>query len=198
MRNDLHFASGNNETSTPQHVMDLLVAQYTGGRAFDVDAAALASNAKAPAYYGPDHADPARRDCLTVPWVPGLLHYLNPPYGRTEMPCRRLKNGDLRCDKKRCEDRGWHIDVRIPGCEEFVHKAAVERERGVETFALLASRTDTKWFHDYVWDDAAGVWRPGVRGWFLSERITFVRAGGVEDNGAPFPSLLVHFTPAAI
>lgn len=50
---------------------------------FDLDAAALDGNRKAPDYLGPDHIDPARRDALTAPtWGDSGYVWLNPPYGR--------------------------------------------------------------------------------------------------------------------
>lgn len=47
--------------------------------------------------------------------------------------------------------------------------------------ALLPSRTDTKWFHDYIYEKAE------VR--FLKGRLKF----GNAVNSAPFPSMLVIF-----
>lgn len=199
MRNDLHFSTGRNVTATPSPTIDMFVARYTGGRPFTTDIAALASNAKAPQYVGPDHVDPARRDCLTISWpraCDGELIFLNPPYGRTENACKHtVVDGQVLsfapCVKKRCEKRGWHTAVRIPGCELFVKKAVEEARLGSEVFALLAARTDTGWFHDYLWDHDARTWRPGVEGWFLPDRIAFIRAEGSDDS-APFPSLLVR------
>lgn len=49
---------------------------------------------------------------------------------------------------------------------------------------LLPSRTDTKWFHDYVWQ------QPNVDVEFVRGRLKFE---GVAKNTAPFPSMLVIF-----
>jgi DNA N-6-adenine-methyltransferase (Dam) len=189
VRNDLHFATGENDAETPADFIARLEARI--GRSFGCDVAATRALAKAPTYFGPDHEDPDRRDCLAVPWPTDVLNWMNPPYGREEHPCKQPYD---RCVKKRCKDRGHHNDVYIPGCYDFVAKVAREHQRGAEIWALLAARTDTAWFHEFLWDEEAGYWRPGVRGQFLQERVKFLR-GGVQDHGAPFPSLLVHFFP---
>ena len=49
------------------------------------------------------------------------------------------------------------------------------------TVCLLPARTDTRWFHDYIYDKAE------IR--FLKGRIKF--GGG--ENSAPFPSMVVIF-----
>lgn len=49
------------------------------------------------------------------------------------------------------------------------------------TVALLPARTDTKWFHDYIYNKAE------IR--FLKGRLKF----GNSKNSAPFPSMIVIF-----
>jgi len=48
---------------------------------------------------------------------------------------------------------------------------------------LLPARTDTKWFHDYIYN------KYDVRIEFLKGRLKF----GDGINSAPFPSMLVYF-----
>jgi hypothetical protein len=48
---------------------------------------------------------------------------------------------------------------------------------------LLPARTDTKWFHNYIYDKAE------IR--FLKGRLKF----GGSKNSAPFPSMVVIFRP---
>lgn len=51
---------------------------------FDLDAAAVASSALNPNWYGPDHPDQNRRDAFQRDWCQdGKTIWLNPPYGRT-------------------------------------------------------------------------------------------------------------------
>jgi len=151
MNNALHFGTGNNATGTPLDYF-AQVNERAGG--FGCDVAADKMLTLVPdSWYGPDHDDPARRDSLIVPWATDRPNWLNPPYSDPEEVCKRSKvTGLYLCKKKRCRERGWHIDVRIPGCIDFMRKAAEERRRGAETWALVASRTDTEWFHEYVWD----------------------------------------------
>lgn len=61
---------------------------------------------------------------------------------------------------------------------KWVQKAA---ESKCTTVMLLPARTDTKWFHDYIYGKAE------VR--FLKGRIKF----GDSKQGAPFPSMVVVF-----
>lgn len=190
MNNALMFATGNNATGTPLDFYEEMNA-LAGG--FGCDIAADAQLALHFNWYGPDHPNPKRRDCLSVDWPIDKPNWLNPPYSEPEIPCYRRANGELRCKKKRCKDRGWHTDTYIPGCIDFVRTAAEQRLRGVETWALLAARTDVEWFHTYLWDEATRWWRVGIEGWFLRGRLIFRRNG--QSDPAPFPSMMVVFRP---
>ena len=48
---------------------------------------------------------------------------------------------------------------------------------------LIPARTDTKWFHEYIYNKA------GVEIRFIKGRLKF----GNSKSGAPFPSMLVVF-----
>jgi hypothetical protein len=190
MNNALMFATGNNATGTP---LDFFADMERRSGGFGCDVAADQMLTLCPSWFGPDHLDPSRRDCLAVDWPTDKPNWLNPPYGDSEMPCRRLKSGLLRCDKKRCRQRGFHTDVYIPGCIDFVRKAEQQRLRGAETWALLAARTDVEWFHEYIWDNERHAPRLGRSVEFLRGRLTFRRNG--EPDPAPFPSMVVIFRP---
>ena len=80
----------------------------------------------------------------------------------------------------------------------FMQKAAAEAARGCTVVCLVPSRTDTRWFHDYVWDvttnaprGARRSRRPHVEVRFLRGRLKF----GDGTGSAPFPSMLVIFRP---
>lgn len=62
---------------------------------------------------------------------------------------------------------------------------------GNTTVMLIPSRTDTRYYHDYIWNEATDNWRLGVRGRFIKGRLKF----GDSKNSAPFPSMLVIFKP---
>ena len=66
---------------------------------------------------------------------------------------------------------------------KWVHKAYREAKKGSTVVMLIPARTDTAWFHEYVMHATLVVL---VRG-----RLKF----GGSDNSAPFPSMVVVFTP---
>lgn len=65
----------------------------------------------------------------------------------------------------------------------WVEKAARSAEAGATVAMLLPARTDTAWFHDYIYG------RAEVR--FVRGRLKF----GGSANSAPFPSMVVIFRP---
>ena len=65
---------------------------------------------------------------------------------------------------------------------KFVEKAYEQwSENDCTTVALLPARTDTKWFHDYIYPVSSIV--------FIKGRLKF--EGGEKLASAPFPSMLV-------
>lgn len=63
----------------------------------------------------------------------------------------------------------------------WVAKAAESAREGAVVVMLLPARTDTRWFHDYIYH------RAEVR--FIRGRLKF----GGSKNSAPFPSMIVIF-----
>lgn len=73
---------------------------------------------------------------------------------------------------------------------QFITKAAQEAQEGRATVVcLIPARTDTRFFHDHIWDARWHRTRPGVEVRFLKGRLKF----GGAMNGAPFPSMVVVF-----
>lgn len=206
------FASGHDDTGTPKDFFNKLHAEFH----FGCDVAATEKNCKVwmqmgaetdapkiPVYFGPDHKLPQYRDCLSIDWPIGAPNWLNPPYSEPEHGCKHrieravildtvMKNEYVdfsKCKKKLCVKRGFHDATYRPGCIDFVRKAAEQQVRGVTTVALLAARTDTEWFHEYVWDVARNTPRYLVEVRFVRSRLKFE---GHTDS-APFPSLVVIF-----
>ena len=64
---------------------------------------------------------------------------------------------------------------------KWVQKAYRESCKGCTVVCLLPARTDTKWFHDYIYNKAE------IR--FMKGRLKF----GQAKNSAPFPSMIVIF-----
>lgn len=74
-------------------------------------------------------------------------------------------------------------------CREWIAKAAHEAKKGCTVVCLVPSRTDTVWWHTYVWDRITNAPRPGVEVRFVKGRLKF----GEGKNSAPFPSVVVVF-----
>lgn len=66
---------------------------------------------------------------------------------------------------------------------EFVEKCYEEARNGAVVVALIPARTDTAWFHNFVYK------KDGVQYVFLRGRSRF----GNANTDAPFPSMLVYF-----
>ncbi len=68
---------------------------------------------------------------------------------------------------------------------KWVKKAYEEAQKGVTVVMLIPARTDTSYFHDYIYNKAE------IR--FIRGRLKFTDESGVEQNAAPFPSMLVIY-----
>lgn len=63
--------------------------------------------------------------------------------------------------------------------KKWVEKCAEEARKGVTVVMLIPARTDTTWFHEYIYKKAE------IR--FIKGRLRF----GNSKNSAPFPSMIV-------
>ena len=69
---------------------------------------------------------------------------------------------------------------------KWVKKAHDEHKKhGITVVCLLPARTDTAYFHDYIYHKAE------IR--FLRGRVKFINADGRPLNSAPFPSMIVIY-----
>lgn len=89
---------------------------------------------------------------------------------------RNWDNGD---NKEIC----WMNPPYGRGIGVWIKKAYEQAERGNTIVALIPSRTDTKWFHEYIYN------KHEIR--FIKGRLKF----GDSVNAAPFPSMLIIFKP---
>lgn len=55
----------------------------------------------------------------------------------------------------------------------FVAKAREEADKGATVVLLLPARTDTRYWHKYVWNKDTGTWYPGVECRFVAGRLQF-------------------------
>lgn len=127
---------------------------------FGLDAAATADTALCPQWLGP--GSPLGDNALDVAWSTVATGRYRPVV--------------------------W-LNPPYSQCRPFVAKAADERTRGCTVVCLLPARTDTRWWHESVWDGRSP--RVGVRVEFLRGRLRF----GSANTGAPFPSVVVTFVP---
>jgi phage N-6-adenine-methyltransferase len=75
----------------------------------------------------------------------------------------------------------------------FMAKAREEVSLGCLVVCLVPSRTDTRWWHDAVWDVTTHHPRPGVEVRFVRGRLKF---GG--RGSAPFPSAVIVMRPPGL
>lgn len=133
---------------------------------FQLDAAATDANAKCGLWLGPGHLATNWRDGLAVNWA-ALL-------------------GGTACAV-------W-LNPPYSRCREFIAKAAQEARRGATVVCLVPSRTDTRWWHEHVYDASRDAFRPGVEVRFVKGRLKF----GNSTNSAPFPSVVIVFRPCSV
>lgn len=163
---------------------------YTGD--IELDCAALAVSSLGFRYFGPDHADVARRDALVLPWAAKGTRWVNPPYSR-------------QCEV--CPGFEWHDDVKgpggvvEPGCKakghrsrtiyEWMLKCAEEgrREGAGPLVALPPARTDG-WWHEAVMGVASRVL-------FVRGRLRFMEIVDGQlvpsANASPVPTAVVEY-----
>lgn len=70
---------------------------------------------------------------------------------------------------------------------KWVKKAFQEAQAGGVIVLLIPARTDTSYFHEYIYHHAE------IR--FLRGRLRFTDENGVASDCAPFPSMLVIYNP---
>lgn len=88
-------------------------------------------------------------------------------------------------------DKSVWLNPPYSKCREFIAKAAEEARKGCTVVCLVPSRTDTRWWHEHVWDRDTHRPRPGVEVRFIKGRLKF----GGATAGAPFPSVVIVFRP---
>lgn len=120
-----------------------------------------------------------------------LFDELNEKYQFTLDPCASHENA--KCDKYfTIEDDGltkdWSKDIVFMNppygrnIKHWIKKAYEESVKGATVVCLIPARTDTTYWHDYIFNNAYNIK-------FLKGRIKF----GGAVNSAPFPSAIVVF-----
>ena len=133
----------------------------------------------------------------TVEWETpqGLFDSLNNEFEFTLDPC--ATNENHKCDKFFTkEDNGLEQDwsghsvfcnppYGRKNTGDWVAKCASEANHCKNVVMLIPARTDTKWFHKYIYGKAKEIR-------FIKGRVKFESVDGKKD-AAPFPSMIVVF-----
>jgi len=79
--------------------------------------------------------------------------------------------------------------------DRWVEKCFDEAFHGTKIVLLIPSRTDTKWFHKYIYAPANGSSYGDIRYRFLKGRLKFKNKLYPQEKltPAPFPSMLVYY-----
>ena len=124
---------------------------------------------------------------------PSLFNILDMEFNFTLDPCCTKRTAKCKKFFTKEEDgliQDWSKDivfVNPPYGREigkWVEKSYNETKKGAKVVMLIPSRTDTKWFHDFIYNKAE------IR--FLKGRIRFLQ-NKKELNAAPFPTMLIIF-----
>lgn len=121
-----------------------------------------------------------------------LFNELNKEFGFTLDPCSTHQNA--KCAKHyTAEDDGlskdWSNDVVFcnppygKDIGNWVKKAYEENQKGATVVLLIPARTDTKYFHEYIYNQHE------IR--FIKSRLKFTDSNGQIQAAAPFPSMVV-------
>ena len=115
---------------------------------------------------------------------------LNSEYNFTLDPCALPENA--KCKKYYTPEQDglkqdWSNEIVFCNppyseIEKWVEKAHKETFNGAKTVMLIPARTDTRWFHAYIYKK--------YEIHFIKGRLKF----GDQKNSAPFPSMLVVFS----
>lgn len=161
MNSAVMFSKASDEWATPIKTFLALDREFN----FTLDAAAMRENALCPAYLGPDHDNVSCRDALQCDWS------------------RQMGS--------RIATHAVWLNPPYSKCSAFIAKSSHEAQKGCTVVCLVPSRTDTAWWHNYIWNAAANRTYRGVEIRFIRGRLKF----GSCENSAPFPSVVIVLRP---
>jgi phage N-6-adenine-methyltransferase len=124
-----------------------------------------------------------------------IFDKLNKKYNFTLDPC--CTHANAKCEKHYTIEEdglsqswaGESVFVNPPysNIADWVKKAHYEStENGATVALLIPSRTDTKYWHDYIMESASTIY-------FIKGRVKFESANKENKNSAPFPSAVIVF-----
>jgi phage N-6-adenine-methyltransferase len=148
------FSHLSDEWETPDDLFQKLHDEFH----FDCDAAATAKNTKLKHFFGEDYTG-QKEDALTYDWMKcSFQDGVKPEYSRK-----------------------FFLNPPHSKVSGFIKKAHEESKKGAVVVCLVPSRTDTRWWHDFVMKAFE------IR--LIKGRVRF--CGGA--SCAPFPSCIVVF-----
>lgn len=169
----VHFSSKRQDWETPQWLFDELNKEFGP---FELDVCASSKNAKCYYYCGPPWE--SYDDGLETDWHKPKSVMVK---GGNSKQLLVMDTSVHNWRPKAC----WMNPPYGREIGKWVKKAYEESQKGCLVVALLPSRTDTQWFHTYIYK------KPGVETRMLKGRLKF----GGATNSAPFPSMVVIFRP---
>jgi len=108
--------------------------------------------------------------------------FMNHPFSKGEKACPE----DLsKCKKKKCQERGFHIHVDVPGNIEWITKLVQEYENGevTEAINICYAATSEAWFQPLTKYPQC----------FLAPRTNYYNAKGEKVSGVTKGSVLTYF-----
>lgn len=163
-------SSGCTEWYTPSWLTSLC-SELMGGIDLDPASCEVANRTVGATCYYTKEDDGLSRD-----WFGNV--FMNHPFGKPEQACVRSKTDPSRflCNKKRCKERGYHMERYVPGNSDWINRFIEQYEadkfrRGV---ALTFASTSEDWFKPLY---------QFPRCW-LYKRVHFLDASGNEVKGA--------------
>lgn len=191
--NPVLFASGDKQGSyewaTPQDLFARCAAEVNG---YDVDLAASYLNTKCPRYIGPTQFvyEEYMRLCELEKSKDKLVKAQHK--GASTDFLERMGLNTLTKDWRLYGEKGWLNPKYGRQVSHFVKHAWEMCAGGFFCTLLLPARTDTEWFHSWIYPAYLG--KDGYCSAtieFLEGRVAYL-LDGEELDPAPFPSMLVH------
>jgi site-specific DNA-methyltransferase (adenine-specific) len=75
--------------------------------------------------------------------------------------------------------------------KDWVKKSYTESKKGATVVMLIPARTDTSYWHDYIFNKASDIR-------FIRGRIKFERQDGTLGDSCPFPVAIIVFKPIVV
>lgn len=191
--NPVLFASGDKngsyEWATPDDLFQKCAAEVQG---YDLDLAASFLNTKCPRYIGPTQFiyQEYMRLCELEKSEDKLVRAQHA--GASTDFLERMGCNTLTKPWHQMGEKGWLNPKYGRQVKQFVKKSWEECSKGFFVTLLLPARTDTEWFHSWIYPAYLG------KDGYCSATIEFIEGrvsyllDGEELDPAPFPSMIVH------